>query len=271
MDRICAWLAAALCVAVVQGAERTELSLNGQWQTVLTESHDEVPGSVQWKPAQVPGTFFGLDGEKRWLRRTFDVPAGWRGRRIYVVYDGVKFDSRHFVNGRSVGRHFRGYDRFEIDLTPGIRFGQANELLVGCSDWQATFEKPVDMTDKPRGNTSRGVPRDVGLTPIGGRFYNYGIWADVKLVAVSPVHVSDVTIRTSVREWGMDVQAQVRNAGAGAAAVRVEGQVVEARAFASRPNQCGSHPVRARPFGGRSRGAIRSCGGSSSPTSTTST
>ena len=144
------------------------------------------------------------------------------------MYDGVKYASVHVVNGERVGKHFRGYDRFEIDATPGIRFGAENELRVWCSDWQGTFSEPVDLTDKPGGHAARGIARNVGLTPIGGRFYDYGIWADVKVVAVHPVHVSDVTIRTSVRKWVLDATVEIRNASRTAAKVSVRPRMAEA-------------------------------------------
>ena len=221
---------------------RTEVSLNGAWQSVVAQDHQAPPRDAEWQPVRVPGSFRSVRGEKRWLRRTFNLPAEWSGRRIYIVYDGVKYNSVHFVNGQRVGEHFRGYDRFEIDLTPAAKFGEDNELLVGCSDWQSTFEKPVDLTDKPGGHAARAYPRAVGLTPLGGQSYEYGIWADVKLVAVSPVHVSDVTIRTSVRKWSLDLQVEVRNAGKVSADATVDGCVFDAAGVALPAKQ-----VRLRP------------------------
>ena len=190
---------------------------------------------AKWLPCQVPGTFQSVRGEKRWLRRRFTVPKAWAGRRVYVVYDGVKYNSVHVVNGKRADEHFRGYDRFEIDATPGIKFGAANELWVWCSDWQGTFSEPVDLTDKPGGHAARGIARNVGLTPIGGRFYDYGIWADVKVVAVHSVHVSDVTIRTSVRKWLLDATVEIRNASKSDVRTTVRPRVAEANGLAFDP------------------------------------
>ena len=233
MSRIPCYAIAAFALAwpalgALAASGRTEVSLNGAWQTIVAQDREAPPSDAEWRPVRVPGSFRNVRGEKRWLRRAFNVPAEWTGRRIYIVYDGVKYDSVHFVNGQRVGEHFRGYDRFEIDVTPAAKFGEDNELLVRCSDWQGTFEKPVDLTDKPGGHAARAYPRNVGLTPLGGRLYDYGIWADVKLVAVSPVHVSDVTIRTSVRKWTLDLQVEVRNAGNVNADATVDGCVFDA-------------------------------------------
>jgi len=212
-----------IALSVVAGlhAQRVERTLNGEWETVAATSHEEAPPSAGWERAVVPGTFNSVGGEKRWLRRRIDIPAEWRGRRVSIVCDGVKYNSVHLLNGTRVGTHFRGYDRFEIDLTPAIRFGATNELTVGVCDWQGTFTEPADLTGKAGGHTARYAPKDVGLTPIGGRFYRYGIWADTTLVAVHPVHLRDVVVVPSVRRRELTVRAQLVNAGATRAPARV--------------------------------------------------
>lgn len=205
-------LPAALSLAAPLHAQRAERPLNGEWETVITDTHEAAPPSVGWERVAVPGTFRNVRGEKRWLRRRIEVPAEWRGRRVSIVYDGVKYNSVHLLNGTRVGAHFRGYDRFEIELTPALRFGTTNELTVGVCDWQATFSEAVDFAGKAGGHTARYVPKDVGLTPIGGRFYDYGIWADAKLVVVHPVHLRDVVVVPSVRRHELTVTARLVNA-----------------------------------------------------------
>jgi hypothetical protein len=176
----------------------------------------------------VPGCAVGIRGEKSWFRRRFDVPAAWHGQRVLVVYDGVKYNSRHYVNGLFVGEHFRGYDRFALEITAAVRFGAENELLVGCCDWQSTFSEPVNMGDAPIGDTARDRPRNVGLTPVGGVIFQYGLWADLKLLTVPPVHQEDVTIRTAVRQHRLQVEARVANLTDETQTATLGGGVVEA-------------------------------------------
>ena len=231
-------LVAVVCTVPGRCASlRVEVSLNGEWSMAVATDVDRPPGEAQWQPFTVPGTLRSVRGDKRWFRRVVDVPAAWAGRRIRLSYDGVKFDSRHYLNGTLVGRHFRGYDPFTIDVTDGVRFGEENELLVGCCDWQATFSEAVDLADVPASDTARQVPRNVGLTPIGGKFYDFGIWADVRLVATPPVHLGDVTVRTSVREQRIRVSTTVINSGREPARVTAQAAVVasEVPAFPGKP------------------------------------
>ncbi len=206
---------------------RDEVSLNGHWLTLVARSDKPPSKGAAWKPTVVPGEFPSIRGEQRWLRRRFHAPEAWRGRRIYIVYDGVRWNSAHYVNGRLVGTHFRGYDRFEIDATPAVRFGADNELLVRCGDWQSTFTKPWDLSEIPLSNNARYVPKDVCLTPVGGRMHHYGVWADVKLLAAPVVHVSRVAVIPSVRRKTLSVRVRVRNAGPRARTIQVRCRVVE--------------------------------------------
>ncbi len=227
------------CLALQAAPGRVETTLNGAWETALAPSFEALPTTATWQPFQVPGGVSSIRGERRWFRRTFTVPADWAGQRVFIVYDGVKYASRHWLNGTLVGEHFRGYDRFRIEITSAVRFGAENELLLGCCDWQGTFSAPLDLANVPIGDTAREVPRDVGLTPIGGVFYAYGPWADVALLTVPPVHLAAVTVRTSVRQHELAVAASVANLDDAAQTVQLAGGVVEAPEIAlpARPLQ----------------------------------
>ncbi len=187
------------------------MSLNGHWETVEVASLEAGPPRRGWDDAEVPGVFQGVTGTQRWLRRSIDVPASWKGRAIYVRYDGVRWNSLHFWNGHIVGRCFEGFRPFEADATENVRFGRTNELLVGVRDWQGVFTAPMEIDPKKGWYANRAAPKDRVLSPIGGRFTGYGIWADVELLAVPSTHIRDVTIETSVRKSELHVTVGIRN------------------------------------------------------------
>lgn len=236
------WLVLAMALGVcgavgsALGAPgRVEVSLNGAWETAAAGELAQVPVTADWQAFEVPGCRRGIGGERSWFRRRFTVPAEWSGQRVLIVYDGVKYASRHFVNGVLVGEHGRGYDRFALDLTDAVHFGTENELVIGCCDWQGTFSAPIDLSGVPVSDTARDRPREVGLTPIGGLFYQYGPWADVALLTVPVVHLADVTIRPSVRRRELGVTAAVTHSGTTPQSAEVGGTVAEAPAIALTP------------------------------------
>ncbi len=194
---------------------RAEISLNGDWEHQKVAELDALPGSDNWKPAQVPGTIRGFDYERSWFRRSFTLPAGQPDRRVKIEFDGVKYDSRIYVNGKHVGGCFNGYDAFEVDVTDALLPEGPNQLLVGCHDWTGVFSPgKVDFSEKPPWERPRRFVRDKVIAPIGGHCDYYGIWGDVRLKIVPPVYVKDLFIKPSVRNGELVVDYQVANESA---------------------------------------------------------
>jgi len=70
-------------------------------------------------------------GEQGLYRHSFTVPAGWRGRRVRIVFDASMTDTTVWVNGQQAGEtHQGGFYRFHYDITPLVKFGEANLLEV---------------------------------------------------------------------------------------------------------------------------------------------
>ncbi len=65
-----------------------------------------------------------------WYRRSFDIPASDRGRRIWIEFDGAMRDAILWVNGCYIGRHHDGYTSFRFDLTDFLHYGGANVIVV---------------------------------------------------------------------------------------------------------------------------------------------
>jgi beta-galactosidase len=65
-----------------------------------------------------------------WYRRTFDLPEGDKGKRIWIEFDGVFRDAQVFVNGWLVGHHEGGYNNFRYDITDVVNYGGKNVIAV---------------------------------------------------------------------------------------------------------------------------------------------
>jgi beta-galactosidase len=108
------------------------LNLPHDWAVELPFVHDDKGDednrmlSHGYKPLgrRYPATSVG------WYRRTFDIPASDRGRRIWIEFDGAMRDIVLFVNGCFIGRHDDGYSSFRFDLTDFLHYGGKNHLAV---------------------------------------------------------------------------------------------------------------------------------------------
>ena len=107
-----------------------------------------------------------------WYRKTFDVPATDKNRRIALEMDGAMSDATVWLNGRKVGGWAYGYASWMLDLTPFINFGANNVLAI-------RLDNPPD--------SSRWYP--------GG-----GIYRDVHLLKTAPVHVA---------HWGTQITTKL--------------------------------------------------------------
>ena len=108
----------------------------GQWAKIKVPSNWELQGfgrfTYQTGPpageAQVEGRY----------KRTFQVPAAWANRRLFLVFEGVMTDTQVSVNGQSAGpMHQGGYYRFQYDITSLVKFGQENLLEVTVDEESA--------------------------------------------------------------------------------------------------------------------------------------
>ncbi len=68
-------------------------------------------------------------------RQAFNVPADWRGKRVFIVFAGVMTDASVKINGTEAGPVHQGaFYRFKYDITGLLKFGGENLLEVSVSD-----------------------------------------------------------------------------------------------------------------------------------------
>jgi beta-galactosidase len=89
-----------------------------------------------------------------WYRRSLTLPAGSRGKRVIVEFDGVHQNGDVWINGHHLGKRPNGYVSFHYDLTPHLGDGR-NVVAVR-----------VDNSRQPnsRWYTGSGIYRHVWLT-----------------------------------------------------------------------------------------------------------
>ena len=140
--------------------------VDNDWSTI------RVPG--YWEPQGFgKPTWNQSDDAVGYYRRTFTVPAGWRGRRVRLRFEGVNNSAQVWLNGTEVGYHESGWTPFEYDVTPNIHFGAENLIAVRVCKWTLTHEYDT-----------------------GDFYFLGGIWRDVYLYSLPSDHIEDYTLRT---------------------------------------------------------------------------
>ena len=184
--------------AEVPGGEQPALNTNG-WQTVEVPHDWAISGPFdENNDLQVVQVV--EDGEKvakrrsgrtgglphigiGWYRKSLEVPASWKGKRIFAEFDGAMSHARIYLNGQLIGEWPYGYASFGFELTDKIVFGGKNLLAVR-------------LENKP--NSSRWYP-------------GAGLYRNVRLVATNPVHV---------KQWGAYITTPDIEKGKGTVAIK---------------------------------------------------
>ncbi len=218
-------------------AARTELDLGGTWQ-YQNVSQLSYPPTNNWQTITVPGFLSGYQYQHAWFRTTFALPSAMAGTQLKLKFGGVKYDAQVWLNGTFIGSYLNGYEPFEFDITAAALVGQTNELIVGVTDWTATFAQPVNFSNQPAGEDARYFVTNNILAPIGGRYELYGIWQPVKIVSVPPVSIADVFVMPSVRSNLLTVRLTLRNDSSAQQTVNITNLVLDGTATAlSLPSQ----------------------------------
>ena len=100
---------------------------SGQWTTIAVPSCWELQG--------FGGYNYGWDRdphrEQGHYRHTFQAPETWRGRRVFLTFEGVMTDATVSLNGQSAGPTHQGaFYRFQYEVTDLLKLGGENELDV---------------------------------------------------------------------------------------------------------------------------------------------
>jgi hypothetical protein len=139
-----------------------------------------------------------------WYRRTFEIPAAWRGKRVVLHFEAVDWHSAVFVNGKKVGENKGGYVPFAFDITRALNYSGTQQIVVAVWD-------PSNEGDQSVGKQS--LPED-------RRGYRYtpttGIWQTVWLEPVPSVSVDGLKIVPDVDRRQVRVTVAVRGDARGA-------------------------------------------------------
>ncbi|MFB7495125.1 glycoside hydrolase family 2 TIM barrel-domain containing protein [Streptomyces sp. NPDC056161] len=195
---------------------------DGDWDRIPVPSNWEIEGYPEpiylnirypWigyetpDPPAVPHDFNPVGS----YRRTFTVPDGWSGRRTLLSFQGVKSAFFVWVNGERAGYSEDSYTPAEFDVTPYLRPG-TNTLAVEVHRWSdGSWLEDQDMIDLS------------------------GIFRDVYLYSIPPVHVQDLFAHTALDSayrdavLTVDVTVRDRSGAGGTAGHRVTAELFDGR------------------------------------------
>jgi beta-galactosidase/beta-glucuronidase len=182
------------------------LSLNGDWKFGYFDRPSDVPAKFEteefndtgWKKLPVPSNWqmhgYGrpqytnvnypypvdpphvpADNPVGVYRRTFTLPAQWKGGQTFITFDGVDSFFYLFINGQPVGFSKVSHLPAEFDITRFVRPGE-NHVTAQVFQWNdGSYLEDQDM------------------------WRLSGIFRDVFLTSLPTVRLRDVIVRTTLQ------------------------------------------------------------------------
>ncbi|WP_435164291.1 glycoside hydrolase family 2 protein [Paenibacillus glycanilyticus] len=237
---------------------RTTFSLNGEWdfmplyehgpdltlpeQLIYEERKVQVPSSWRSSYVRASGKSFGEIADhgyapydwygypKEWARadagvlhRVFQAPVE-KNERLFLRFDGIMQKAAVYLDHQLIAVWEDGYLPLLVEVTERIQAGSSHQLHVVCGSF--------DKVTLPSGQQK--------VTGLVGSWFGAlarGLWADVYLVSRPLLSLSDVTIRTSVREGRLHVSTGISHSCREQldSSIRVELRVRESSSQAASP------------------------------------
>ena len=199
--------------ATVPGTVLTTLVDNGVYEEPLYGENN--------RPEKIPESLCHTDW---WYRKIIDVPLEYKGKNIWINFDGINYEADIWVNGRRVGPIKGAFIRGIFDITKFVKAGEKAVVAVHIFP-QPHTGIPSEHTMGTVGGPCGGVGRLDGPTfgcssgwdwLSGIRDRNTGIWQKAFLTATGNVILNDPYIITDLPLPETDkafitVQATVQN------------------------------------------------------------
>ena len=172
----------------------------------------------------------------RYLVRTrLNVPASLGGRGFFLDFQNFNLAASVFVNGRFCGFSKAHSTAWECDITPAVKPGEINDLVVVFKD--AYYGLSTKYSDTERETGPRrfwNLPRSTITHMSGGQHLDMptawdtrtGILEPVTLVVAGPAYTTDVFCKPSVDDKRLGLEITLLNPAETAATLQVENQVV---------------------------------------------
>jgi hypothetical protein len=154
------------------------MNLNGLWDfrfdpqnTGENERWHDKPQSFDKKilvPFPWGSKLSGVDNEAEigWYTRTIEVPAGWSGKKVFIVFGASDWITTAWLDGKKLGTFQGGYTPFEFDITSYIKNGMKQQLVVRVDD--SPF--PYKLEGKQGYGQAKGIWQTVYLDARGQCF-----------------------------------------------------------------------------------------------------
>ena len=116
-----------------------------------------------------------------WYETEFFVSKEYEGKLVWIVFEGVSYRAKVWLNGVEIGEHEGAFTQFRLNASNAVKFGEYNKLVV-----------KVNNTLTPQ-----CVPPGEGINSTYFDFFHYGgIFRPVYVEFTNKEYIEDLTVVT---------------------------------------------------------------------------
>jgi len=211
-------------------------NFNSDWKFI----RQDIPGAevvnfddAQWDTVSTPHTFNDVDSFRMiidhsggdrgkyqgvvWYRKHFKLPANMSGSKVFVEFEGMRQSGDIYLNGVPFGLYENGITGYGIDMTPGLHFGdQENVIAVRVDNRGSVRERATDTGYRWNANDFNpqygGINRRVWLHVTGPIYQTLPIYYGLETTGTY-IYCTDYNI--AGHSCTVHVESQIHNATQG--------------------------------------------------------
>ncbi|MBC7826629.1 MAG: DUF4982 domain-containing protein [Chitinophagaceae bacterium] len=132
-------------------AQRVKYNFNPGWKVFVgdnAEASEPDFNDGNWKNVTLPYAWNEDEAFKKdirelstgiaWYRKKFKIPAGQKGQKVFLEFEGIRQAGDFYLNGRHIGIHENGVTAFGFDISDLVKFGDQENLIAARidNDWE---------------------------------------------------------------------------------------------------------------------------------------
>jgi beta-galactosidase len=203
----------------------TNVSLPHTWNDV-----DTYRAYIRHAAGDQSGSYQGI----AWYRKHFKLPAEAEGQKVFLEFEGLKQAAHFFLNGQPAGLYENGITACGLDISELVKFGGQDNVLAVKVDNSIDYKEEATGTEfewkfSNSNPNFGGLDRDVWLHVTGKVYQTLPLYENLKTTGV---YVYGANYDVPNKTVAVNVESQVRNETADAAAVTLSAVVVDADGIA---------------------------------------
>ncbi len=187
---------------ILAAQPRRDLLINSDWKFARENRKGaEKPqfNDSKWDKISLPHTWNARDGQDGgndyyrgvgWYRKQVNIDSKYKGKAIFLKFEGAGTVAHVFVNGIQVGTHKGNFGAFCFDVTQAMKIGAQNVIAVKVSN-----------------------AKDTTVAPLRGDFTIFGgIYRNVHLLILEPLSISPLDFASNglyIKQTTVDAQRAV--------------------------------------------------------------